>query len=137
MFIRKSTLTLLAVLLLISTLAAEQALQIFYNGKKSSLRTVKAKDVELVPVYFPVTPGDSSYNVTIHYDAKTHKVDVSRVSGAPKKRDDSPCDKCIGSGKCQNDYPSGTGNNTAGQACPMCSATGNCWYCNGTGKSWK
>ena len=134
---RKTTLSLLCLILLASTLAAEQALQIFYNGKKSNLQSVKAQDLELVPVYFPVTPGDTSYTVTVHYDVKTRKVEVQRTPQGPKKRDESPCAQCSGTGKCQNDYPSGCGNNTAGQSCPMCNATGNCWYCNGTGKNWK
>lgn len=125
------------VLCFMTALAAESALQFYYNGKKSSMKAVHAKDLDCVPVYFPLTPGDTTYTVTVHYDAKTRKVEIQNAPVVAKKRDDAVCYQCSGTGKCQNDYPPGCGKNTAAESCPLCNATGNCWYCSGTGKSWK
>ena len=128
-------LCLLIVLLLSGALAADQTLNIFFNGNKSNLKPVKVGDTLCVPVHFPLLEGESEYKVTVGRSGD--KVEIRQIPMRPKKRGDDPCYHCTGTGLCQNDYPVGTGNTTSGQTCPMCNGAGKCWYCTGSGKAWK
>ena len=46
-----------------------------------------------------------------------------------------PCNKCGGTGLCQNDFPrAGSGKEANGSQEPLCEGSGKCYYCDGTGE---
>ncbi len=64
--------------------------------------------------------------------AKTGEQFALRVSSELTRM---PCNKCGGTGLCQNDFPrAGSGKEANGTIEPLCEGTGQCYYCHGTGE---
>jgi hypothetical protein len=55
------------------------------------------------------------------------------VVGMVALNETQECFKCGGTGKCQQDYPAGSGLQMNGAPCSSCSGTGKCPQCGGTG----
>lgn len=64
--------------------------------------------------------------------AKTSEQFALRVSSELTRM---PCNKCGGTGLCQNDFPrAGSGKQANGNTEPLCEGSGQCYYCHGTGE---
>lgn len=115
---------------------AEAAWTILFNGTASKTEVIETDSGPMVPVYFPVPKeGESdSYGVLIETDVATKEIKVTRVKKKGPLTERGDCPKCSGSKKCQDCYPAGSGQNTAGYECYSCNATGDCPFCNGNGK---
>jgi hypothetical protein len=135
---RVAALGLLVAMMMPMLASADATWPVYLNGVKTSLKATVQKDgTVLAPMVFPVGEHQQDYDLSIHTDAVAHKVFVQRTPRGPKLRGDEKCYHCSGTGKCQNDYPAGSGIIYSGQACSVCSGTGKCWYCEGTGdKKW-
>jgi hypothetical protein len=132
--LRKLILAIGAILCLCLGVMADDAYQLWVNGAHSRFAPINVQDQLVVPLNFPISQDDMEWTVSLHRDAKTHKVEVQMSPKRPKTRGDNQCHVCLGTGKCQSCYPAGSGNNTAGDPDYMCTATGKCWYCKGEGK---
>ena len=133
-FVHKSLFVLTAALFLGLGVMADEGYQLWINGARSKFAPIKVQDQIVVPLDFPVQQEEMEWTVSLRRDDKTHKVEVKMAPKRPKLRGDNSCHVCIGTGNCQNCYPTGSGNNTSGAADYMCTGTGKCWYCRGEGK---
>lgn len=115
---------------------AEAAWQILFNGKVSKSRIIETESGTVVPVYVQVPrEGESAtYGVHIETDAANKQIKVTKVKKKGPLLQRGDCPKCDGSKKCQDCYPAGSGQNTAGYECYSCNGTGDCPYCSGSGE---
>lgn len=115
------------------TYAKDQVIKVFVNKAPSKVVPKKDGDKLYMPLSFPVEEGEQVWEVKMKYDPKTKTLNVEKVNKERKLRGDMKCERCNGSGNCQACYPSGSGKNIQGDACPVCDGTGKCMYCNGKG----
>lgn len=114
--------------------AKEDAIKVFINKKESKIVPVQTDKNILMPINFPVEQGEQTWEVKTKYDPKTKTLNVTVVNKKREVRGDRiKCNACGGSGDCQACYPSGSGRNIQGNACPTCNGTGKCFICNGDG----
>lgn len=114
--------------------ASVEPYQVTINGNPSKLKVGHDKDSLIVPLALPVTSDQEDWNISLLRDEKTHKLDVKMTSIKRKLRGDTDCYYCTASGNCTQDYPAGSGVNYAGACEYICSGTGKCVHCGGTGK---
>lgn len=114
---------------------AQAAWQVLFNGTVSNIEVIDGESGPVVPIYFSVPPeGESeSYGVLIETDVASKEIKITRVKKKGPLTERGDCPKCMGSKKCQDCYPAGSGKNTAGYDCYGCNATGDCPFCRGSG----
>ncbi len=115
------------------TYAKDQLIKVFVNKAPSKVVPKQSGDKMYMPLSFPVEEGEQVWEVKMKYDPKAKTLNVEKVNRNRKLRGDTKCERCNGSGNCQACYPSGSGKNIQGDACPVCDGTGKCMYCNGKG----
>lgn len=115
--------------------AAEAAIKVYFNGQATTAKTVEVTGGgRIVPVYFPIAEGETTYEVKLAYDSQLHELKIERKPLKPKIRGDEDCYYCSGSGKCQNCFPLGSGASASGATCGLCNGNAKCAYCGGSGK---
>jgi hypothetical protein len=114
--------------------AKTEAIKVFINNTPSKLVPVSVKGTMYQPLYFPVSKGDSSWQVNLSYDSATKTLKINKISSKVQTRDKSDCEYCKGTGECQRCYPAGSGDDIQGNACPVCNGTGDCTWCKGSGE---
>lgn len=114
--------------------ASVEPYQVTINGNPSKVRVGHDKDSLIVPLAIPVSNDQEEWTIAVARDEKAHKVDVKMTSLKRKLRGDTDCYYCASSGNCTQDYPAGSGVNYAGATEYICSGTGKCVHCGGTGK---
>ena len=118
-------------------MAADQGLknsQLLVNGNPSKAKLQINKEQVWVPISLPVDADVEEWVVSLKTDDSARQVKVDVTPRRRKVRGENPCNICLTSGKCQNDYPAGSGTTTGGTSCYMCTGTGKCYYCSGVGK---
>lgn len=114
--------------------AKKQVMKILVNDRESNIKPITVNGKKYIPLHFPLDKKEKTWEVSVKYDTKTDTVKIKKIIKGRKLRGDKDCHMCNGTGRCQECYPIGSGNNLQNDACPVCDGTGNCWYCNGTGK---
>ncbi|MBS2038720.1 hypothetical protein JST97_27310 [bacterium] len=114
--------------------ASVEPYQVTINGNPSKVRVGHDKDSLILPLALPVSNDQEDWTISLTRDEKAHKLDVKMTSLKKKLRGDTDCYYCTGSGNCTQDYPVGSGVNYAGATEYICSGTGKCVHCSGTGK---
>lgn len=115
--------------------AAEAAIKVFFNGQATTTKTIEVTGGgHIVPVYFPIQDGETTWEVKLAYDATAKELKIVRTPLKPKVRGDDPCYYCSGGGKCQNCFPVGSGASASGATCGLCNGNAKCSYCGGSGK---
>ena len=114
---------------------AETAWQVLCNGSVSKTEIVSTDSGDMVPVYLELPrEGESqSYGILVETDAANKQIKITKVKKKGPMTERGDCPKCNGSKDCQDCYPAGSGENTAGYECYGCNATGDCPYCKGSG----
>lgn len=114
---------------------AQAAWQVLFNGSESQTEVLMTDSGPVVPVYFPVPEEGEvgSYGVLLETDVSSKQIKITRVKKKGPLIQRGDCPKCSGSKECQDCYPAGSGENTAGSECYNCNATGDCPFCNGSG----
>ena len=115
-------------------LGADSGYKLLVNGNPSKTKLQKQKDQVWVPLSFPVDPDVEEWVVSLKTDEPARQVKVEMSPRRRKVRGENPCNVCATTGKCQSDYPAGSGLTTGGSPCYMCTGTGKCYYCAGVGK---
>lgn len=128
-------LTLLVLLNPAAKARAASAWEVLFNGVPSQMAVVEGEGGPLIPVYFPVSEAGQTdtYTVQVKRDSDEQRISVLRVKKKRPVRDLGDCPKCEGSEDCQQCYPAGSKENTAGLPCMDCNATGECAFCQGSG----
>ncbi len=115
--------------------ASVQSYQAVINGFPSTVEVLHDKDTLLVPLTLPASSQPQEWTVSLLRDDQAHKVNVTMVKAKQVKlRGLTDCYYCTGNGMCPNDYPAGSGRTGSGYSESLCSGTGRCYHCSGTGK---
>lgn len=108
--------------------------QVFLNGTPAKIKPIRDKDSLIVPLSLPVSSDQEEWNISFRRDTKAHTLKIETKAVRRKLRGDNDCYYCTATGKCSQDSPVGSGLNYAGTTEYICSGTGKCIHCGGSGQ---
>jgi len=122
--VRKLLMLVASLSLLYIGAKADEGYQLWINGTHSKFSPSRWRPGGR-SVNFPVDSEETQWTVTVRRDDSTHRVEVKMSPVRRKTRGDTPCHICLTTGKCQHDWPAGSGITPLEHRCLLL-GTGKC-----------